>query len=451
MKGSSASFTPNEGPSMKWLLVLLLGISLSTTAAASPRPEVMEPDRVFAAFRAVTVLPVRDAQRISFDAQRRMITLRGKMAPERRQDLLDRAAASPHVGHLELLGSDTLILWLRSMRTEVVLIERGGAVTEPKLVLGERRQMIAPRAMYLGDQCVLSYTEIEDARLEKLAQSYCTGMWTAETMSKLESLINATQGSLTQTLRLLSIDAQGPTRLSGLERLAKRHAQDARFVTQAWLSLAIHMVARDELEGALRWLDRIQRHQRRAQAPWSPERRHMIELLGQGIFERLVLGNLLTGDAERAVQMYTTYRHWEGEGLVRVRRRIIQAHRTIKQPKVAAALYAELALDKRLKGGARRALYGELATTYLEAGDPYRAWHTYRYIRERFGTKGLSPDFDLYISWMSHKGSCQKARDPERCKTIPKPDANRALDLAHSGPVKEPAYLWHKTSMPIAL
>ncbi len=114
-------------------------------------------------------------------------------------------------------------------------------------------------------------------------------------------------------------------------------------------------------------------------------------------------------------------------------------------------MYAELSQDKRLRANARRAVYAELATTYLEARDPFRAWQAYRYIRERWGSKGLEPDFDVYITWLSQGGSCAKARDVIRCEALPKPNQGRALDLVYAVPLKEQEYRWRKASLPIAL
>lgn len=421
----------------------------ASPAYTAPRPKVMPPDHVFASFRAVTVLPLSPKARVSFDENHRTLRIDNMTQKAKiREEFLARAGASPHVGHIERLGKATYIFWLRSMRTEAVLLaERSRKKT--KLVLGERRNKVAPRAMFLGSQCALMYTEVESVVLDEVAQAFCQGMLTPPLIKKLEDATKVLRGRARRYAKLMRLDVAGKG-VDELEHLAMRHSNDPSFVAQVWLSIAMGLVRDDRLEDALTWLELGEKMRKKKKVRWSPQRLNRIQTLGQGIFLRLTLAHLVDGDDTKVVKLYTKHRSWEGDGLVRLRHRIINAHRRAKQPARAATLFTELLNDPRLSSPRRRAIHGDLATCYVESNDPYRAWATYRYLLGRWGAPALQNGFPILVRWLLVGRDCTKMVESELCDATKKPDPTTNSDIVFVN--RKTAFLetWVDTSTVIA-
>jgi len=394
-------------------------------------PKAMESERVFSSFRTVTVLPLGvQSARVEFIAAERRVVLE-RLDPLVADELIARAKASPHVGHLATLDG-AVHIWLRSMRTSVAqVVGRRGAPSQ--LVLGERRFRQAPRAMFLGAQCQLSYAELDEPVFARIADRFCAGVANDDDVETLNERLVLLEGEARQLGELLLLDLKEAPEYQH-RRLLERYPESGRLHAHVWLSIAMQRLWSDDLEGALLQLEQGEIERRRAQIRWSPERRLALDELGRGVWARLVRGSLVRGEDAKAVARYDAYQRWEGPGEFELRRDIAHAMRRIGKLMKAAGVYRKMLRMRPISRAQSRMVMGELATTYLEADHAYLAWATLRYASETFGAEPLKPEFDALVRWIEQRRICPTDERGPICEGLTKPGMGDPLDLMHRSP-----------------
>ena len=432
----------------------------STGAASTPAPSRVALDDVFATMRSMTVLTMPDGdapggERVRFDPYTRTVTIAVDGTPQSwRQELLERATSSPQIGAMTWREDRSVILWLRSMRVDAALVkpQKNGPT---QLVLGEPRERRHLRATWFGELCIASTPTGEHPVYKKALKTSCEGRLDGEQVHALTSTLLDENSRRARDLLLAEID--DPDALS-YEQILQNNPSERGFRAQVYLSMALDALERDELERAME-LFATMRSLARGEDVWRNPDEALDSTLGalvQGVLVRAIAARLLSGDDKSATEFFERYRrNLTTEETPALLRKIAMAYRRQDRPEVAARVYQQaLALATR-RGKShedeRRAIIGELATTYLENDDAFRANAVTLWAIEEGQAKQIDPSFEVLTRWVHANRSCPMPKPEEdgevvqnptnACIEAIKPAASTHPDLFYS-PQHRAQFVW---------
>lgn len=398
----------------------------STGAASTPAPSRVELDDVFATMRSMTVLTLpqeraEQESRVRFDPHTRTVEISLDGTSEAwQQELLERATGSPQIGAVTWREKHSVLLWLRSMRVDAALVnpnENGPT----QLVLGEPRQRRNARFAWFGDLCIASSPKGEHPVYKQALRSSCARELGREELHKLTSAPLDEVSSRARELLLAELeDLDALSR----EQLLENNPTARGFRAQVYLSMALDALERDELERALE-LFATMRSLARGEDVWrDPEDGldAVVERLMQGVLVRRIEVLILDGKDKQAAETYERHRRvLTTEQTPALLRKIAMVYRREGRPEVAAKVYQQaLALtskDRRAFANERVAIIGELATTYIESGDAFRANALTLWAIEDGQQERIDPSFEVLTRWAHAGRTCPM---PE----VPAPDAD---------------------------
>ena len=432
----------------------------STGAASTPAPSRVALDDVFATMRSMTVLTMPEgdtpkSERVRFDPYTRTveITLAGT-SPTWRQELLERATSSPQIGAMTWREDRQVTLWLRSMRVDAALVkpQQNGPT---QLVLGEPRERRNARATWFGELCIASTPAGEHPIYKKALKTSCEGTLEGE---QIHALTSAVLDELSTRARDLLLAEVGDPDALSYEQILQNNPTARGFRAQVYLSMALEALERDELERALELFSTMTSLARGEDIWRNPDRsiETTLNALMEGVLVRAIEARLLSGDDKGATEHFERYRRiLTKENTPALLRKLAMAYRRQNRPGVAAKLYQQaLALSSqraRPEQDERRAIIGELATTYLENNDAFRANAVALWVEEEGDGKQIDPSFDVLTRWVYAKRTCpmptldkdgEVVQNPTNaCIEAIKPAASMHPDLFYS-PQRRAQFVW---------
>ena len=415
---------------MTWSLVLGLA-SFSGGAASSPAPGRAKLHEVFSSLRSMTVLSVPEGgEGVRFDPYSRRVYIPLQDTSEGWQrELRERASASPQIAGMVWQEGEQATLWLSSMRTSATIVQTPRRSAQ--LILGEPRQAPSPRHAWFGSACAASMPQAAASTLQGILESMCQGQEVEpDELHAFMALQLDAQGSRTRQLLLLELGHEDA--LSG-PKLLDLHSGEPDFRSQVYISMALAALQEDRLDEALAHLLTARTLADDAQR-WEDASGAMgllMERLSQGVARRH-LEVLLQTQPGQALAFFE--RHPRQLSDPATARRVAIAYRLEKKPELAIALYQQAlgALpEERAHAPRREAIIGELATTYLEAGDAYRARAISLWKQE--SEQAVPADFEGALRWVASGKKCPAGKSwTQLCESAPKPAASARLDLLSS-------------------
>jgi tetratricopeptide (TPR) repeat protein len=291
---------------------------------------------------------------------------------------------------------------LRSMASAVKIIPQ--SVEDGKLVfIGKKHAITAPARHIFKEECPKLFTIFRASKDDDIFDAYCDGVRLSAYKSKSEQskaeseIDNPSRHNVLRLLEFMELTGSMTISPVAISRRVSEMTMSPSVIEFSMFTVAMIHALHDDYVKTLESLNQLLAYHeenkgRKDLKVFKEPQLQLVRRLGEGTFERYLEYIFKQGEDQwaKAIATYERFSKWEGPNFdFALKWRIADLYRQMLMPERAITQYLEM-LERDT--GSQPIKLEKLIASYVEANQPYRAYATFRYLRERYPDHRMDPD-----------------------------------------------------------